>query len=271
MLGKLIKHDFKTAARQFVPLFIFVILITPLTRFSFWFSDYIQNHMPEYSEYLDIIPGTVIFSYYATMIVCATATSVILIVNFYRSMVTREGYLTHTLPVTTLELISSKTIVSVIWTILSVLVCILSILILVISTDNVSDVSQCITSMLEDFKFQNIGMTVAVFIELLVLSIASIVFSYAKVFLCISIGQSMKDHKLLSSIGLYFAFNVLQRFIGSFLMLFVTLFISNFASMKFEQLTTFLVLPCSILLMCAIDAGLLAVTNLMFKKHLNLQ
>ena len=273
MLGKLIYHDFKAAARQFIPLFLFVVLMTPLTRFSFWFSDFIQKRMPQYSSYLEVIPNTVIFSYVITMIVFSMATVLILVTHFYRSMVTREGYLTHTLPVTPLELIGAKTIVSVVWTMLSLIVAVLSVLALFTTTDGLTDFGKSIASSMKELHFQNqsIGMVIILFIEILMLTIAYIVFYYGKIYFCISIGQSLKDHKLLASFGLYFAVNALQRIISSFIMIFSTLFWELFDSMKPDQVLVYIALPFYILLFSGIAAILLAFSNFMFKKHLNLQ
>ncbi|MDD6207435.1 MAG: hypothetical protein PUB10_02810 [Clostridiales bacterium] len=272
MLGKLIKHDFKAAARQFIPLFLFVILMTPLTRFSFWFSDFIQERMPEYSKYLEIIPNTVICSYVVTMIIFSMATVLILATHFYRSMVTREGYLTHTLPVTSMQLIGAKTFVSVIWTILAITIGVLSVLALLITMNGLTDFGKTIASSLKEFQIQSISEFILFFIELLMLMIASIAFSYGKIFFCISIGQLCKDHKLLASFGIYFGLNILQRFVTNFGMVFITLFLlDSFVSMKAEHILRYLVMPSLILMYGGMCAIFLAISNQMFKKHLNLQ
>ena len=107
MLGKLLKKDFYATCRFFVPLLcgygvaaavgkILFEIILSQSRQSFdsgWF-----NGIVVFSVFYMII-----FSIY--FIACYLMTSVFIVYDFYKTMVSDHGYLTHTLPVKTSSLI----------------------------------------------------------------------------------------------------------------------------------------------------------------------
>ena len=120
MLGKLLKKDFYATCRFFVPLLcgygvaaavgkILFEIILSQSRQSFdsgWF-----NGIVVFSVFYMII-----FAIY--FIACYLMTSVFIVYDFYKTMVSDHGYLTHTLPVKTSSLIWSKTLISAFWHIL---------------------------------------------------------------------------------------------------------------------------------------------------------
>ena len=101
MLGKLLKKDFYATCRFFVPLLcgygvaaavgkILFEIILSQSRQSFdsgWF-----NGIVVFSVFYMII-----FAIY--FIACYLMTSVFIVYDFYKTMVSDHGYLTHTLPV----------------------------------------------------------------------------------------------------------------------------------------------------------------------------
>lgn len=285
MLGKLIHHDFKATAKLFVILFIFIILLTPITKLSVKFMFYLDDQLyfrkgvdipPEFMKFMQEIAGTVLLSYYGALAIFVAATFFILVMHFYRSMATKQAYLTHTLPVTSAQLIASKTIVSVIWSILAGMVALLSVFILFVSKDSMEAVGKELYPILNQLNFnKNTGYIILAFVEVILLLLVSITLSYAKAFFAISVGQSFKNYKLLASIGIYYALSIASKFMNGIGVFVFTIFVNWVANWEYSMnplhMVLFLVMPALILILTGVCAGFLIFSNYMFKKHLNLQ
>ncbi len=140
MLRKLIKHEIKATIK---PLIIITIAVSVI-GLVFWGSfrlvlagvlPYLIEAMVTFNNNVDTSPLEEQFPYYISSIVLSISAIlligaivtvfIILLHRFYKSMFTREGYLTFTLPVSTGSLIFSKTItatISLIFIILSVII-----------------------------------------------------------------------------------------------------------------------------------------------------
>ena len=109
MLGKLLKQDFRATARIMLPLYVAVPVLGLFTN--------LINHLCENQTgfLLNAISALVSFVFSLALIAAVVTTVVLMILRFYRNLMTDEGYLMFTLPVSTTELIFSKLIVSVVW------------------------------------------------------------------------------------------------------------------------------------------------------------
>ena len=138
MLGKLMKYEWKNTWKAGCLMLLGMLIVTGLGC--------IVLHMPQFSQLFDdgnisggqalgvlsIFVATLII--YVVMLLAATWGMLIYLgIRFYRSMYTDEGYLTHTLPVTTNQLFLSKVLVSGIWYLLVEIGIGISVLALVIS------------------------------------------------------------------------------------------------------------------------------------------
>ena len=111
MLGKLFKHEFKATAKVLLPLNLVLVLVTIIGMI-------ILN--------LDIFSGTAmalvgaayLILYILAIFALFIMTYVILMMRFYKSMYSDQGYLTHTLPVSPLALLNTKLLTGVCWTFL---------------------------------------------------------------------------------------------------------------------------------------------------------
>ena len=77
--------------------------------------------------------------YVITLIGIFVATMLITIQRFYKSLLGDEGYLMFTLPVRPWQLITSKLIVSALWSIVSCVVAVGSIMVMAIGLDDLRD------------------------------------------------------------------------------------------------------------------------------------
>ena len=134
MLGKLIKYEWKGLMKPLSILYIVLLGITILTGLL------ILTINPDYDDvavgFSVLFTMLSVFIYYFGIIVCALGTMLIIAIRFYKTCYTDEAYLTHTLPVSTKQLLAAKTISSVLCHLLTLLVIGLSVvgLLLVIVT-----------------------------------------------------------------------------------------------------------------------------------------
>ena len=106
MLGKLLKHDFKSLLRRIWPAFLILFASAGLCRL-FW-------RLGEAYPAFNLVRGLALTLFILLLVVGYLFVCVVCIMRFYQSMVKDEGYLTHTLPVTKGRLIFSKVFTSVV-------------------------------------------------------------------------------------------------------------------------------------------------------------
>ena len=120
MTGKLIKYEFRSIIKQIG----IVWAALPVTALLFSFSDWIisgNELMPERSGIFgDILLMVTSFLYGGIFMAMAAVTCFIVIMRFYKGLLRDEGYLMHTLPVKTWQLITAKGIVAACLTYLAV-------------------------------------------------------------------------------------------------------------------------------------------------------
>ena len=109
MLGKLLKQDFRATARLILPVYAAVPV---LGLFTGLITRLCENQS---NIWISILGSLVSFVFSLALIAAVVTTVVLMILRFYRNLMTDEGYLMFTLPVSTTELICSKLIVSVVW------------------------------------------------------------------------------------------------------------------------------------------------------------
>lgn len=121
MLGKLIKHEWKSVSKVgsilLLASFVISLIGAIYVRSPMWVSLFNENGDLDNLmsiTWMLIGIGTLMFTIILVM-VAIYGELIYLGVRFYKSMYTDEGYLSHTLPVTANQLLGSKVLVSSIW------------------------------------------------------------------------------------------------------------------------------------------------------------
>ena len=267
MLGKLLKQDFRATARIMLPLYVAVPVLGLFTN--------LITHLCENQDgfLINAISMLVSFVFSLSLIAAVVTTIVLMVLRFYRNLMTDEGYLMFTLPVSTTELIFSKLIVSVVW---------------FLGTFAVDALGMLLSGMLggyEDFvRFRfvftfnvpyNIPITqaqagwLAAGVDVLVIlcGLALCLMTYA----AMAIGQSFKKNKGLMSVVFFFVLWIGTRIV-------LTLIFGAFygpASSAVNTMTVlqalWTVLGCACVGALAFCVGFFFLTHGMLRKHLNLQ
>ena len=102
MFLKLVKHELHELLRVLLPIFGGLLLFAGVTRGLIWLMQ--QNDNP----ILSVTGGMFIGLFFMSCVACVILTAVLLLVRFAKSVHGDEGYLTHTLPVTSTQLLVAK-------------------------------------------------------------------------------------------------------------------------------------------------------------------
>lgn len=222
MLGKLFKHEFKETAKRLIPLNCILIVFTLLGCIFLGTNLFQQSSLALLSVSCTIL---YVLSIFALFVI----TGVYLTIRFYKTMYSNQGYLTHTLPVSTGSILNTKILVSVFWVCIATIVTILSVFALVRVAAGVSWESMDLSHMKYVFAtafglsvpevFFYIGMT-------LILSCFSVVLMVCA---SLSIGQLFSQHRILGSVAAFVAIYMVQQMVGT-----VIIFILGMQSSIFD-------------------------------------
>ena len=207
MLKQLLKYEFKATSRVYGGLYLAVLAVSALLGISF--------QVPV----LFTAPIAALMIVYMALVVAIVVMTILTIVQrFTRNLLGREGYLMHTLPVPTAQLILAKLLSSLVWTLCSILVVLLSFgLFSLFGTINSEAMSyllhQLTSSWPEIVKLlgtvaRDYGFTLV----LIVLEwVASLTCSILCMYTACMIGHQFKQQFVLGGIGAFVVLNVVQN------------------------------------------------------------
>lgn len=224
MLGKLMKYEWRGMR---TPLIIMLCILAGTTLLT---CGIMLTINPEYD---DVLVGfsmlTAMFSfllYYFGLIGCIIGITVIIAVRFYKTCYTDQGYLTHTLPVSTVQLLAAKTITAVLSYLLVLAGVVITIVVIVlVGTShflNVGDFGYTMQEALSevfggmnDLMIIYWGMSFGEYmLWMLLMIVIECVAGIFKLFGCISLGQLYAKHRILGAILAYFVLNIVQNMIA---------------------------------------------------------
>ncbi len=272
MLGKLMKHEWH-AVWKIPTLFIGVLLIVSLLTgscfaFPMWESDWIGLPLSIVSLFM---------LYYMAIIVCSVGITVYLAVRFYKSMFTDEGYLTHTLPATSHQILLSKVFTMCIWNLLSILGVAVSIFLLVGSVtvfwaDNFSQIGMEFRRLFHEVAESGmLNEVVRTMFTGVFMVIVSSFTGTMTVVGSICIGQMLRKHRILGAIGAYFGIMTVTQIVGTmvmFPMMFQMTFYSSFEEMFSSYLTMYWILT---VICFGIGVGLYFLSEYLIRRQLYLE
>lgn len=209
MLGKLLKYEFRSTVRLFLPIYCAALVFALISRvfLSVGSLQTLWNGM---------LFGIIVFIYAIIIIMASVLTFVLIVQRFYKNLLCDEGYLSHTLPVSIDTHIWGKTIPAAIWNIVCVVVIFASISILLIGEGIFSFFSSAEWATFVFSLNITVDASVPILIfELIVLFIAAIVSSVLSFYAAMSVGHLSGKHRVLMSIVAYFALGTIFSILSS--------------------------------------------------------
>lgn len=275
MLGKLIKYELKATSRWFLPIYILALLLAPIERFAIEYIDSNIELNPAFDRITNILFFIITMAFVVALIAIAVASGLLIIYRFYKNLITNEGYLMHTLPVKTSQLIWSKAIAAILWTIASGIVIFLAIILLIIGTPGWREFMSEIPKLISTF-FQYYGANADVWLLFVEILLAFILGSLSNIFMIyasISLGQLITKHKILGAFGAYFLLNAALQFISSLLMLpFINKFMDSVDAVdSVPALFSHYLMPIALVYTAILAIIFYFTTSYVFKKKLNLE
>ena len=197
MLGKLLKQDFRATARIMLPLYAAVPVLG-------LFTNLITRLCENQNGFLIRTIGALVSFVFSLSLIAAVVTTVVLmILRFYRNLMTDEGYLMFTLPVRPWQLVLSKLLTAFLTLIVTGLVSFVSVGILF---GGIRGLLPSIRTSLEQ-SFGGIinGWGIALLVLLVMVQVAV---SVLQIYLSCSIGHLFRRKRILFAVLFYYAINV---------------------------------------------------------------
>jgi len=299
MLGKLFKHEFQATIRVLGFMYLIVLGFTGGLMISTKLTDVISfdsnNHglglevgidtkMGIFQKMAVIINVTLIIGYIVSIIAVNILTLVYLIYRYYQTMVCDEGYLTHTLPVKTSQLIVIKTTVALLYQIATFLISALSIFSIIMFFTYMSgkeawtEFKKIFGNIIPYLKEQEL-MTPSFYLFLFLVLIgvlACMIYQNLTYFTSIAAGNLFSSNKLAGSIAVYIIYNVAVQFISGIAMLILSPLINRMdSSITIEtNAQAFALINCflgiGIVVILVVNTALFFVSHYILKNKLNL-
>lgn len=252
MLRKLIKHEFIAISKSLIPIMAIlgVICLSTLSVFTFKYE----------GKFLKEIPYFVAGIYFIS-IICALITIFILVVaRFYKTVAASEGYLTFTLPVTSLQILLSKFVVGVIAMLSSIAFVVLSIFMVMQARYSIipNIDFRMIEQELSKFTDRSLNTIILLVVLGIVVSVASgIMFWYTS----IAIGQRLMSNKIAGA-----AIGYIILYAGTQVVSLI--FLLGFSILENEPgINTYIY---GVIFSFVITIIMFVISNYQLKKHLNL-
>ena len=208
MLSKLLKYEFRATGRIMLPVYALLLVTAGGTSVT----GSLMGRYPE-STVLSIFRTLFMTLFAFTTFGVLLLTLVLMVYRFYKNLMTDEGYLMFTLPVSRSQLIWSKLIVSMAWGILSAVLAALmwTMVLSVAGGENLfAGIFRGLRSLMESLSGNATGCIVGLVVLLLAAGLAS----YLRFYAAISLGHSFSNHKILLSVVFFIAFSLAMQAAG---------------------------------------------------------
>ncbi|MBR0119679.1 MAG: hypothetical protein IJM01_06090 [Eubacterium sp.] len=210
MLGKMIKHEFKATGRLILPLFLLVIVMTPVLALL----NKLASHIGRKSLAGGLLSGISMVSFVAMMIGACVAVFIYIMVRFYKTIATSEAYMTFCLPVNSHHVMLSKLIVATVWQVLTVAIAIGSLYIMFIINGIIepgtvfSHMERMLTSSGIEY-----GSLFGFLFKIGAMIFISMITSILSWYLAVCLGQIFQEKRVLMSIVMYMGIYMVMQII----------------------------------------------------------
>ena len=270
MLKKLIKHEW-ISGWKIPTILVGVLLVISLLAGLTFAAPVWESEMTG----LSLLLVMVWLLYYFALIGVSVGVMLYLAIRFYKSMYTDEGYLTHTLPVTSHQLLWSKMLYIAAWMVISTIAILISgaifgfMALFFLQPDGMG-VMESLTmiwgEVVAEFGTESVGKFG---ISTLFMGITGVCSGTMLLVGSITIGQLVGKHKVLGSVGAYFAINTIMQIAA-----YVAIIPMMFDSVNSEPDNVFAILTPTYTIMCVVyvvmSVVLYFVSELIIRKKLNL-
>ncbi|MFR4352084.1 MAG: hypothetical protein ACLT3H_10505 [Roseburia sp.] len=282
MLGKLFKYEFKNTYKIMLTIYAVLGAVT-LFGSLLLASAASPVSLAMNNAILSLATAAFIIMYTLAVFALFIITYVYVCTNFYKTMFSNQGYLTHTLPVSTISIFHVKLLTSLVWLIGSVALLLLSVFLLIFGATRGELLTDLFSMNLAELhrEFTTVmGMNLPQFVNILMIfMIFGCLSSLLMIFASICIGQLFNQNKIVFSIVAWLVLNFVQQTISSIVPRLMNLPFSTW-SMHYDRglnyTSTFADILCapqliaSYILSLLFMGGFYATCLVILRKHINL-
>lgn len=205
MTGKLIKYEFRSITKMMAIVWVALPIMALITGISgkIGFTDAAHENKFFFADMMEIVSSFLFGGIFMAML---AVTVLMILLRFYKGLLRDEGYLMHTLPVRTWQLITAKGVVAVCVTLISILVAFLSILFLTAFDGGIGEFFELMAELIRSYGEKPVFILITM--ELIVLMVAWITAGIYRFYASMAIGQLAKQHKVLLSVAAYLGIGV---------------------------------------------------------------
>ena len=273
MLRKLLKHEFRATARTMLPMYLIVLVASLGANLT------TRGLLETQYKILDTIGVVLVMAFVAAIIAVCVLTLVTMIERFGKNLLSDEGYLSMTLPVSVHQQVWAKLLTSIVWFAATAAVVILAFCIMAFDLGVVEEIVAQLGEVFQEIwkhmsAYYALNGT-AIIIELVILAFFGLAAVCLRFYTAMAVGYSFANYKLPLAVVIFFVIGGVEQFLmvaGANLL--------NLGSLgkQFEQLLdgnpmamTHTVFVVGILSQLAISAVFYFVTTYFLKNRLNLE
>lgn len=259
MLNKLLKYEFKSTGRTFLPIYGALLITSFLTRLFVFNKDFSNSFF--LSLFQVVISSLFGFLLMAVFIL----TLVVSLQRFYKNLLGEEGYLSMTLPVRPWQHILCKSLTSLVWYIFSSIAAFLAFVILAYEKGMLGDFFKAIVTLIRRGSLNAQILTACG--EFFLFAALGILAFTMMLYASMALGQLNANKRLLTSFGAFLALNFLVQILMGVL--------GNLAVQWVFPMSSRWALNVALLLSIVVElfflAGFFAITNYILSRKLNLE
>lgn len=259
MLNKLLKYEFKSTGRTFLPIYGALLVTSFLTRLFVFNKDFSN------SFFLSLFQVVISSLFGFLLIAVCILTLVVSLQRFYKNLLGEEGYLSMTLPVRPWQHILCKSLTSLVWYIFSSIAAILAFVILAYEKGMLGDFFKAIATLIRRGSLNAQILTACG--EFFLFAALGILAFTMMLYASMALGQLNANKRLLTSFGAFLALNFLVQILMGVL--------GNLAVQWVFPMSSRWALNVALLLSIVVElfflAGFFAITNYILSRKLNLE
>jgi len=270
MLRKLIKYDLMADWKKYAVVYASTLLLSIMTYILEKNMSALQNNI-----FLLIVDHLV-----SAALICLTIASMVLVfafavMRFYKNLVRDEGYLMHTLPVHTWQLIASKLITVYIWSVAAVIVTAISVGIVVGEPFWIFEIADDVGELVRLIKEQaevNADAAIAFIWYTIITFLLTPFYFMSHVYFSLALGNLFSSRKLGMSVLMFFAINIGEQILAAIIMSVNSVELIT-AEVPDLQAVAFVnnVMLASLIISTVLSIGMLIGAERIFAKKLNLE
>ena len=194
-MGKIIKYEFRSMFRLFIPLWLGILALSLVNRFTL-------NLQFDGNSLTGFFSGLVMFLYVMGIMAVLVVAFIFVILRFYKGVLKEEGYLTMTLPVSLDSVLWGKAIAGWVLMVLTILVCIASVCILVLGNFMQREILLLTWNRMVELTGSAAPLALIV-VQLVLAALVSTLYNILFLYLAMAIGHLAQKHRVGMSVLAY--------------------------------------------------------------------